>query len=562
MDAKNSRLKNLLDGTQQYLVPIYQREYSWEKEQWQQLWLDIAELEQDQPDDHHFLGSIVAKAYDAKSGGLTKFLLIDGQQRLTTLTLLLAAIRDALREDDDPESQKRADMIHDRYLSNRYEQGEDAVKVLPTKTDRPSYLSLVLGSDLDGQASANILGAYKFFRDSLNKAASSDKLFTPSLFLATLVERIEMVSITLGADDNDYRIFESLNAKGTPLTQTDLLRNFFLMRFTNQSKQESVYNSLIRPITSEISSVEGGSSDTMFQYSLQRRGVYVRDKDIYFQWKRATEGATPEELERALIDIKRDSANYLCLVDPFREKSAAVVRRLMRFKQLGILTPMPFILNAFRWREDKIIDDNGLARILQLIESYLVRRMFARVPTNALNRVFIMLDKQLPEGDKVQATHRALSAHGLRWPNDEDFHESFANHSIYADSRPAQRMLVLVSLEESFGNKESPVPNTATIEHVMPQTLTPAWREELGHDADRVHRNNLHRIGNLTLSAYNSELGNLPFDEKKKRYATSNFELNKMFLEFDHWNEDAIKERAKQLFERAKAIWISPLSID
>jgi hypothetical protein len=559
MDAKNYQLKTILDGTQQYMVPIYQREYSWRKPQWEQLWADIVGLDTDTAEDHHFLGSIVSKSFDSKAGGISKYLLIDGQQRLTTITVLLAAIRDLLRESDEENAAQTAEMIHELYLINRFRSGDDLYKVLPTKTDREAYSSLIVPTQQTGVSDTNITEAYRYFRKAILDALRDEPSLSLQKLQSTVTDQMEIVSITLGADDNDYRIFESLNATGMPLTQTDLLRNFFLMRIDDPKRQERIYLDLVRPITSEIDAVEGASSDTLFQYSLQRTGEYVRDKDVYAKWKRICDDQSPDELEATLREIHHDSRNYLKIIDPSREADPDVASRFRQLLNFGVMTPMPFLLNAMRWRDDGRINSDGLSSVLDLIQSFLVRRMFANVPTNALNRIFIRLSQQLPQcDDLVQATHVALSQPGLRWPVDAEFAESFPLYALYKDSRPGQRRVVLESLEHVLGHKEAPVLTGLTIEHVMPQTLTDDWRETLGSEASRVHSRWLHTIGNLTLTGYNSELHNDPFSIKRDRYRESNVQLTKQIASYDVWNEDSIQDRAGWLYALARKIWVGP----
>jgi hypothetical protein len=562
MEAKNYQLQNILNGSRQFMVPIYQRQYSWRDQEWKQLWSDITDLLVEHEGEHHFLGSIVSKSFDATAGGITRFLLIDGQQRLTTLTLLIAAIRDALRDQEDAESQMLARKLQDLYLTNQYETGNDYYKVLPTKADRDSYAAVIDSEHHNADEKSLIWSAYLWFCKQIMAIDNGRNNAELGVLVNNLVSNVEIVSITLSEDDNDYRIFESLNATGTPLTQTDLLRNFFLMRFDGND-QERVYHHIVHPMTSELNDVPKASSDTMFQYALQRTGVYVRDKDVYSGWKRRCDGLDIEELENVLLTIHRDSVFYLSMVEPSREHDSAVSERLRRLRQFGVLTPSPFVLNAMRWRDEGKIDSAGLARILHVIQSFLVRRMFCNVPTNALNRIFIRLAEQLPEHDDlVSATHHALSDPGRRWPSDDEFKEKFVTYRLYRDSRGPQRRVVLEALEAAAGNKESPALADLQIEHIMPQQLTAVWHEELGEEALQIHAKYLDTVGNLTLTGYNPELGNLPFGEKRRRYRDSNVQITKQVAEYDTWDDDSIRDRAEKLFRVAKEVWIGPVSDD
>ncbi len=560
MDAKNYRLQQLFSGTQQFLIPIYQRQYSWERRDWQALWDDIIEVYDDGGEDVHFLGSIVSKPHVSSAGGISSFVVIDGQQRLTTLTLLIAALRDAFAERSEPRN-TTADKLQNLYLTNQYGQGEERYKVVPTKADQDLYFSVIDRKTPQLSGQDNIVSAYQFFVKALNSGHLTGEPLSLSRLEQVILGRFEVVSITLGADDNDYRVFESLNARGRPLSQTDLLRNYFLMRFDGD-RQSHVYNEYLLPMTQALESVPTAKSDTMFQYALQRQGIYVRDRDVYFQWKRRCDPLTLDALDATINEIQFDCENYLRIQDPSREPDERVRKRLERLQRLGIYTPTPFLLNVYRWYRSNHINTEGMVTILGYVESYLVRRLISGIPNNALNRIFIRLHDQIkPDSDFVAATHEALSQPGLRWPSDVDFTHGLTTYSLYKDTRPDQRRLILELLELSFGHKEPPILATATIEHIMPQTLTGAWREMLGPLADQIHARLVHTLGNLTLTGYNGELSNSPFSQKKELLAKSHFSLSVVPSQARKWDEEEIARRAGSLAHRALKIWPSPLTV-
>ncbi|HEV2528230.1 MAG TPA: DUF262 domain-containing protein [Thermomicrobiales bacterium] len=568
MDAKNYRLQQLFSGTQQFVIPIYQRQYSWEQRDWQALWDDILDVYEEGGEDIHFLGSIVSKPYSAAAGGISSFVVIDGQQRLTTLTLLIAALRDTFAALDDGRV-VTADKLHNLYLTNQYGDGNERYKVVPTRSDQEQYFRVIDRKALaatDPNRTDRIGPAYHFFTRQLRSTDSSGAVLDLTKLEKVILGQFEVVSITLGPDDNDYRVFESLNARGRPLSQTDLLRNYFLMRFDGDM-QESVYAEYFLPMTTSLQALPPNRSDTMFQYALQRTGIYVRDKDVYFQWKRRCDKLSLPELREEIAGIAFDCENFLRIQIPALEPDERVRFQLDRLVRLGITTPTPYLLNAYRWyrgtgstASDRDVNAAGLATILSYIESFLIRRLLCGIPTNPLNRIFLRLADQLdPSLDPVTATRVALSQPGLRWPDDVTFADNFATYPLYKDTRPNQRRLILDTLEMSYGHKEALDPSTTTIEHVMPKTLTNEWRDQLGLDADRIHARWLDTVGNLTLSGYNAEMSNKPFAEKRKWLATSKYDLNAMIAEQDHWDDNAIQERAKVLTERAIRIWVGPV---
>ena len=241
------------------------------------------------------------------------------------------------------------------------------------------------------------------------------------------------------------------------------------------------------------------------------------------------------------------------------EQSDALRTAIRRLNRWGATTIYPFLLNIYRDCDEGRLDEQGLLRVLDMVESYLVRRLFANVPTNALNRIFIRLYRQLPDtASIVDATAQALSAPGLRWPTDAEVTESVLSYPLYLDSRPEQRKLILERLEEDFDDKEMLDFKAVQIEHVMPQTLTNDWRELLGDRADDKHRRLLHTLGNLTLTGHNPELSNHPYERKQQLYEKSRIAMNKEVADTPSWGEEEIIERARRLGERAVRIWLPP----
>ncbi len=219
----------------------------------------------------------------------------------------------------------------------------------------------------------------------------------------------------------------------------------------------------------------------------------------------------------------------------------------------------PFLLNVYRWYDEEEVDIGGFATILGMVESFLVRRLFANIPTNALNRLFVRLAQQLPEGlPRVEGTRSALSDPGRRWPRDDEFRAAILSYPLYLDSRPEQRKIILETFERRLSHKEAPSLDQVSVEHIMPQTLTLNWRIALGAGAEDVHRRLLHVLGNLTLSAYNAEMGNAPFVEKRQRYAASNLRLNREIANESAWTAAQIEGRGRRMAERALKLWPGP----
>jgi hypothetical protein len=534
------------------MVPLFQRTYSWSEKDWSALWNDIMETYEHDSISHHFLGSIVSKSLPSTPEGVSRFLLIDGQQRLSTLTLLLAALRDTAQALNP----KQAKKIHELYLTNAYESGFDNYKLLPTQVDRSSYFEII-DSSKSVEFASNMWRAYQYFRDQMTKSTPDEQSLDLVKMEQVLLNGIEIVSITLGEDDNEYRIFESLNATGAPLNQSDLLRNYFFMRIP-VTLHDDIYHRIWMPLQSSLQS----KLDDFFRYELLSYGTFVREGDVYHEWRRILDKLSPEQLLTQLETLAIDGGLYLRTADPTHEPNAQIAEHLARLNRWGGQTMYPFILNVYRWFQSSELDADGFVTILQTIESFLVRRLFADIPTNTLNRLFVRLAHQIPSGiDYVTGTIRALSEPGRRWPRDEDFREAILKYPLYLDSRPEQRRLILETLETDFPHKEAPSLEGASIEHIMPQTITDEWKEELGSNAAEDHRQLLHVLGNLTLSAYNSELSNDPFESKRRRLAKSNFELNKQIATEEKWTREEIEKRGERLADHAIRLWPGPLIV-
>jgi hypothetical protein len=552
MNAGEILLGKLLDGHVHYMIPLFQRLYSWEKHNWQTLWLDILETRDMEGSPKHFLGSVVSKAFDSSiSDRMAAFLVIDGQQRLTTLTILLAALRDAAHEDPGLGSE-----IEERYLINKFAKDPlKRYKVLPTQSDREAYFAVIDGNGKDAPTS-KIRDAYHYFLSQFEATHKEGSISALQRLEEVITGQLELVGITLQPTDNEYRIFESLNAKGAPLTQADLIRNYIFMRIP-ANEQESAYQKLWRPMQDALKPDD--VLEDFFRYEFMSDGEFVRQGDVYQEWKKRLEKPGQDDWVQKLKTLAYRSKFYKRLVDPTTEANPEIRDALVRLNRWGAETIYPFLLYIYRQYDTGKVDAKGVAAILRMIESFLVRRLFTNKPTNALNRLFMRLSQQLPPGvDLVAGTRQALTGRDRAWPTDEEFYAGVLKYPLYQDSRSDQRRMILEAFEINYGHKERPSFDSPTIEHVMPQTLTPEWEAMLGPDAALVHHELLHVVGNLTLSALNSEMGNKPFAAKKDTLSSSNFEMNKEIAKESEWTAAQIRARSERLAKRALTIWPGP----
>jgi hypothetical protein len=352
-----------------------------------------------------------------------------------------------------------------------------------------------------------------------------------------------------------------LNFKGEPLNQADLVRNYVLMRFRHSiapgGEQERVYLNYWRPMEDLL----GQNHSEFLRHYAMKDGDDIRQGGIYAAVKNHLKNM--EAADKVEAEIKRMQTFarfYARFLDPSQESNAQVQKRLEHIKSLNVTTSYPLLLRLFGARADATLSDLDLEICLELVESFFIRRAVCVVPTNQLNKLFLQWAKNFPEHNHVVWLHTAMSSGGggLRYPADAEFEEAFKNQPQYG--RGSTRF-ILCQLEESFEHKEPVDLTTATIEHVLPQTMTPEWEAELGADHQAIYTRYLNTIGNLTLTGYNPELGNIPFAEKKAKLENTHIELNRWILEKDQWGEIEIKDHAAELFSKAGLLWPGPIAV-
>lgn len=539
MQAKETKLQDIIEGTKQYVIPLFQRTYSWTSKEWDQLWKDLVDLCEADTPRTHFIGSIVNMPTVSVPEGVAKFLLIDGQQRLTTIFIILTLLRNKAREADN---QEFAEEIQNTLLVNPYKKDRDFFKLMPTQVDRESYKRLIYGKPSDGDNP--LWQAYTFFDKKLKQVA-----FDHEKVKKVITSYFSVVSIVLDADDNPYLVFESLNAKGKPLTQADLIRNYFFMR-VHVDRQESVHAEYWQPMQSAV----GENLTEYIRHYLMRNGGVVKQSDVYYALK---ENVSTANVIDYMKELQRFSIYYQRLIRPDSEPDQDLRKYFERLNRMEVSTAYPFLLNIYASYMDKKITKGDFVEILKTIENYYVRRFVCNVPTNQLNKIFPSVYPELLakfSTDYVTGVKAILQ--GRRYPKDAEFMLRFKDFKFYgAGERQTRTKLILQIIEESYAHKEAVQTENLTIEHVMPQTLSKWWQDHLGDDWEDIHELYLHTIGNLTLTAYNTEMSNDDFGTKKQTYSESHLELNKYFAPLSSWGRDDIEKRAEVLAQQATQIW-------
>ena len=586
MEAHDIDFLELLDGNKQFAVPIFQRRYSWEKKHCERLWDDVMSLGKDSMNRFHFLGSIVY--IDSKVSNTSKvreLQVIDGQQRLTTLTLLLAALSRAINEqgvdiDITPEE------LSDYYLNIR-RKDELRYKQLLTQHDKDTLIQLLEGNSkewfhivdqgetgsliqllenkkLPADAAPQLVENYRFFQDKLKQANLK------SVYAG--IQRLRIVDIVLHRPyDDPQLIFESLNSTGRELSQADLIRNYVLMG-QEPSFQDRLYEVYWLPMEQRFGDQYGDWFDWFIRdyLTLKTRqipkidGVYERFK-VYIQERMSSEAL--ETIEPIVEDISRYSKHYVRIALD-KEEDTKLRDCFADINTLEATVAFPFLLEVYEDYTRGCIRKWELIEILRLVESYVFRRVICDIPTNSLNTTFAT--RLMPKVNKnnylesLKETFLNLSHQSYRYhyPSDSEFKQEFLVKGVYNNLRRCQYLLRKL---ENHDNKQ-PIRRIEdyTVEHIMPQNpdLSDEWKEELGENWQEVQEKYLHTIGNLTLTGYNPELSDHSFSEKKEHkpggFRDSRLRLNDSLLPVQKWNEDAILARAKKLAEKALKIWISP----
>ena len=552
MEASPAKVIQYFNGEKQNLIPLFQRPYSWKRANWQTLWDDMM-VQYDLDDKStHFMGAIVSVPARSVPVGVSKFLIIDGQQRLTTISLLLCALRDTV-------DKNTADRIHEVYLTNRFRDLEDTLKFVPTQADRDRYRAIVLDRQVPNDNSL-MAEAYGFFRRQLVNGIDNngDQGVDPNKVLTTIEHALQVVMINLGDEDDPYLIFESLNVKGQPLTQADLVRNYLLMRFRHSmsvgGEQERIYSQYWSPMETQL----GDKLTEFLRHYAMKDGDNIYQGGIYAATKARLKGMeSPELVEQEVQRMKEFAGIYARILAPTLESDLALRRRLENIKALEVTTSYPLLLRLLDARKVGSLASDELELCLRLIESFMVRRAVCAVPTNALNKLFLQWTRNFPVNQHAVWLHASMSSGsgGRRFPSDIEFSDAYKNQPQYG--RSATRF-ILCRLEASFQHKEPVDLASTTIEHVLPQTLTEAWIAELGSDAKETHARLIGTIGNLTLTGYNAELGNLSFADKKDKLKSTHIELNRWILDQVKWREQEIGKRADLLLSKAKELWVGP----
>lgn len=556
MKASETNLLKFLQGTKQFIIPIYQRKYSWNIIQCRQLWNDIVRASMDQDIKAHFVGSIV---YIEKGlyqiSAVPQLLVIDGQQRMTTITLLLIALGKAIKESDE-QFDITYKKIMNYYLVNNEEEDELYHKLLLTKNDKETLLSLISDKELPEEFSPRIYENYSFFLEQIKKTGIDLNL------LYRGISKLIVVDISLDRDhDNPQLIFESLNSTGLDLSQADLIRNYVLMKL-EPKEQENLYKTYWYPMEKSFGNLNESSIFDRFMrdYLTVKTGRIPKLEDVYANFKEYLNQHQELGIEAVLKDIYQNSKYFVALAFQ-TEKDKEINETLKDINSLKVDVSYPFLLEVYDDYNNQRLTKDEFIFVLKMVESYVFRRAICGVPTNSLNKTFATLAKEINKQEYVDSVKAAFIQRDSykRFPNNEEFMRELKVKDVY---NFRNRNYLLRKLE-NHKRKEVVDIESYTIEHIMPQNenLSSEWKQDLGERWEEIQNTYLHTLGNLTLTRYNSELSDKPFKEKRDMdggFADSPLRLNRGLGQLEAWNENEIVNRGQRLAEQAVLVWGYP----
>lgn len=555
MKASAANFLSLIKGPKQFVIPIYQRTYSWQIAQCSKLLSDILRISRDSSVPGHFIGSIVYFQESIQTvSDVPQLLVIDGQQRLTTISLLIAALAEFLQKNEAVNLDTNPTKLKNYYLLNAEESGDLRFKLLLTRRDKETIINILKGVPSGSNASQRVLENFDFFKGEISKENVAA--------IYSGVQRLFVVDVALEKDkDNPQLIFESLNSTGLDLSQADLIRNYILMG-QNIDLQTDLYEKYWFPMEQSYGNDYASKFDWFMRDFLSVKTSRIPRIDrVYNEFKNYVEGGkTPRDITEVVKDIYKFSNYYVCMV-LHKESDDDLLQAFKNISRLKVDVSYPFLLSVYEDYASGILSKEDFVQIVTLVENYVFRRAICGIPTNSLNKTFATLYKSVRKDnylESVQASFQLMDTY-KRFPTDVEFE----NEIIAKDVYNFRSRNYLLSKLENYKRKEIVNVDEYTIEHILPQNpdLNKEWREMLGEEWKKIQERYLHTLGNLTLTGYNSELSDRPFQEKKTikgGFNDSPLRLNEYLRSVDVWNESQIVNRAIELAGKAEEIWYAP----
>ena len=558
MKATEANFLAFLDRSPQFMIPIYQRTYSWTEDECQQLWEDILRAGSQENVSAHFIGSVVYIESDLyQISRQSPLLVIDGQQRLATLSLIIEALARHLGKSEPVEGFSATKLRH-YYLLNPLEDGRRRYKLLLTQTDEQTLLAIVEQRPIPSQNSQRVAKNFDFFVQKIE--ALGDDLVP----LCSGLEKLMIVDMSLNRGHDDPQlIFESMNSTGLALSQADLIRNFVLMGLEPE-RQEQLYTQHWRPM--ELAFGQDAYSKHfdgfMRHYLTLRTGNIPKFGQVYeaFKAHALSQEAAANDLGSLLADLRKFADHY-CALAFGRHVKPELVAALEDLRDLDVDVAYPLLLELYDDYSIGNLSAGDLVEAVRLVESYLFRRAVCAIPTNSLNRTFATIGRDLKKDRYLESIHAQflqLPSY-RRFPSDDEFQRELQTRDLYNFRNRSYWLRKL----ENHGRKERADIGEYTIEHILPQNenLLPEWRDALGENWSVIRDRLLHTLGNLTLTGYNPEYSDRPFREKRDMeggFRESPLRVNEGLGEVDTWDGEAMGRRAARLARKAVDVWVAP----
>jgi uncharacterized protein with ParB-like and HNH nuclease domain len=550
MQVQQLPIYQFLEGSgKSFVIPVYQRDYAWTRLNCQKLWDDLVDLNSNSKNDH-FLGTLVTIG-----SGFQEYTVIDGQQRLTTVSILLIALHIFLKnktQKNDAENSLKEQLLD--FLIDKYSHEQDKkIRLKPNKQDKEHFDSLFAGTN-NSIINSNIVTNYKYFYDKI----SSETLTSQQIFEAFRKLKIVLIDLVRGQDDPQL-IFESLNSTGVDLTAGDLIRNYILMDLEH-SQQDKLY----KKYWVEIEKLTGDIAEFVRNYLIFKLKIWVKRDDVYTNFKKFSTEKYYKNKEGILQDLLFFAGIYSWLIQIQNHPNNAINKELIRLDRLEFTVCHPYLLDVFYELNSGNMDEETTKNVLIIIESYAFRKILVDNTTQGLNKLFISLARDIKKEESWKEQYINILSYILlekrvsqRFPKNDEFENALINKEIYKLQSKNRNFLL-----ESLENFKSAYPinlDELTVEHIMPQKLTNDWKSKLGENWQETHNKYLHTLGNLSLTAKNSELSNNSFEDKQQiDFQISRLKLNFKLEGLIIWNEEKILERAKDLTKDAKDIWPYP----
>lgn len=561
MKATESRVQDFLSSNKtRFVIPVYQRNYDWTQSQCTQLINDIFEIGADPECKTHFIGGIVFVHDDVfLSSSIKELIIIDGQQRLTTITLIYIALYQLAKQLNNFHL---ADEINETYLINKYAPEKDKLKLKPTENNEVALRNLLIEEN-DGffKEYSRIIDNFNYFKGRITE--DNYQFVIEGLAKLMFVE----ISLSLTTDD-PQKIFESLNSTGLDLSQADLIRNYILMGLSS-SDQNKIYSSYWQPIEQlarDEKTKKNKVSDYIRDYlTLENKKIPNKGK-VYLEFKKKFPISSIDDLEKSLKPIKKLARQYNKLINPKNESDLDIREQIENINNLEINVAFPFLMKVYDDYESGILSKADFLEILELVQSFVWRRFILGLVTNALNKIFMNLYDKVDKENYLYSIQKSLveRSGSQRFPKDQEVIDALKFKDVY-NINTKNRVYLLERLENFKCTEKVKIKDQAeiTTEHIFPQNPDPKWKVNLGaEEYKEIKENYLNTISNLTLSGNNGKLGNKPFIEKRDLanfgYSSSKLWLNQYLSKLDQWNVTELEQRFQIISERFLEIWRYP----